>query len=952
VTALSVENGLIYSGQGTSLQIYDQTSHKLLASSKIFRSNIIHGVAIQNSTTSSDCLLIWGGRHIVVARLVQNTSQTNVSPGNVSINIEDRVTLPDWIFDVSFKPNDQAPSVDQSISRPECAVLVTAHNVLFKVDVSAPISSESQRQTLNLAIKQLQIGPRCILYSSHLKWSSPTELLVASGTAFGEIVAWSYVTGDRSGFSVRPYLTLTGHEGSVFGVRISDSVAIGLEGARQFLTSCSDDRTIRVWDISDLLFLPVSSVPQTEHQTTHETGFLSDLADNSPTAKDGRCVTVAMGHVSRIWRIRYSYPPASKKGSPNTTSFTILSVGEDATCQSWNFVYSLENSTENSLIHAQTREYHSGKNIWSVALVEGSETAKNFTVITGGADSGTVSASFATNESSEIRYMEQWDIGDLSTQLLQSTSLLMSESGSSDRQRSRKKNKYMLDCFRSYAFVKENTLLVTTNNGLVLTVTLVSSDHTQNSSWQWDYIDLLEDLKGYSVATSIADSTYAFLAGAKGTVYVFNLSDRQLSLLATVNGKVAGLFVQKSKPQSSTYASLLVAQLGDQSPQHICLQRSHAGELSACDMKPVAIDGLNSKAFTVTSYTSVSTNLAGGMIFLGYRDGTILCQCSDSGKMNIVISRAHGQEAVTGLHWVSEVVSSDTEGWLLSVGRDGTCAIHQFFADGSNPLLIHKLNLPFGPNIEGIYVNQSKTDLCVYGFHGKNFVVHSLSTSQDIMTVECGGAHRVWNFKPRLDMNQRVAGGAFAWTKASKLNACSFLKPSHTIIQNGGHGREIKACAVAPTSLRDTTIGPLIATGAEDTDIRIFSYSKNLRPGSNPTESLNCLAVLRKHVTGVQSVEWSSNGQYLFSCGGYEEFLVWKLQAAPCILVGVVCESSCPIQEAKSDLRIMDFAIRDEIQKDLDGDEKRNASFLVAMVYSNSVIKVLFHPFLSRINGW
>jgi WD40 repeat protein len=944
-----VENGFLFSGQGTSLQIYSQAAHKLLASSKIFKSQIIHGVATQNLTTPST-FLVWGGRYLAAVCLTRGASRINTFSESVSICRADTIKLPDWIFEVSFKPDDRSPSVDQSIAQPECAVLVTAHNVLFKVHIPAAASFESAGGSSRLKIELLHVGPRCILYSAHLNWSSPTEILVASGTAFGEIVAWSYITGDQNVPGVRPHITLTGHEGSIFGVRISEIVTIGPEAGRRFLTSCSDDRTIRVWDISNLLSLSVSSTSRNKQQDTYTTGFLSHLTEDTLDAVDDRCVTVAMGHLSRIWGIRYSYSHSSEDLSVNASPFAIVSIGEDASCQIWNFHYTLTDLKINfSLTHVQTREYHSGKNIWSVALLESSDNTRSFSVFTGGADSRTVSASFGKGDSSN--YLEQWDIGDLSKEITQITSLSVPESGHSDRRSSRIRNNPLLDCFRSYTFVRDDTLLVTTNNGLVLTATFDTSSSKKKSFWRWDYIDTLDELKGFSVATSLDDWGYAFLAGAKGAVYVFNSVERQLSLLVQVHGKVSGLFVQKSSAKSSTIASLLVARMGDQAPRHIHLQRSHAGKLSIRDSGSVTMEGLTLSKFTVTSYAYVTTNREGGIVFLGCREGTILSYCSISRSRDIVISRAHGQDAVTGLRWVAAPLISDIEGWLLSVGRDGACCVHQFSRDGQSPLLVHKLTLPFGPNIEGIYVTQSTNDICIYGFHGKSFVVHNLATSCDIMTAECGGAHRVWTYKPSLDSTQRISGGTFAWTKASKLNACSVSRPNHTVIESGGHGREIRVCAVAPRSLQDTTFGPLVATGAEDTDIRMFSYSRDSKPESSLTGSLQCMAILRRHVTGVQSIEWSSDGQYLFSCGGYEEFFVWKLQAAPCVLVGVVCESSCPIQVVKSDLRITDFAVRNDTREGVDSDEESGVSFLIAMAYSNSAVKVFSRSFLDLSVG-
>jgi WD40 repeat protein len=951
VTALSVSNGLLFSAQGTSLHIYSQSSNQLLSSKTIFKSQIIHGIAVKNTSNPSlSFLLIWGGRYLAVVHINRDVEETGDSFESVSSILQDTVTLPDWIFDVSIQPQDASLSPNQIELQSECAILVTAHNVLFHVHISRAIDTESEIDRSKLAIRQLQLGPRCILYSAHLKWASTVEVLVASGTAFGEIVAWSYIIGDKNDSFVGPHLTLIGHEGSIFGVRISESVSTGLGSNHRFLTSCSDDRTIRVWDISDLLSLP-TVLTQLKHinqqQAIHTTGFLSNLADHTGNVTDEKCVAIAMGHLSRIWSIRYSYSNSTQTSLPDSFLLAVVSVGEDATCQRWDLSFNpQEHRIKFSLKHAETRRYHYGKNIWSLTLLENPGSLEDCSVITGGADSGIVSASFTAGSESELRHTEQWDIGDITIKLPQITILSNTAALHNDRQRSRKRNKYMPDCFRSYTFVENNTLLVTTNNGLVFTVPVDPTDTERPSPSLWKYINTLEELKGYSVAACIAGSEFAFLAGGKGAVYIFDGLKCRLSLLVTVPGKVAGLFVQRSELQSSIFASLLIDQLGGQPPHHLALQRSASGEVSVVNPTSIDVGGLNMSTLRVMSYVFVPSEKDDALFFIGCRDGTIVCHFMNSLSLSSTVIRAHGQEAVTGLHWVARSDGSAVDGWLLSVGRDGTCTIHQFSQDSKDPLLVHKLALPFGPYIEGIYVNPSTKELSVYGFHGKQFVVHNLSTSQDIMNVECGGAHRVWTYKPYLDSLGNISGGAFTWTQASKLNMCGVSRPDHSIIERGGHGREIKACAIAPASLCDTTICSLIATGAEDTDIRIFSYSKISPPEDTTAGSLQCLAVLRRHVTGVQSLEWSSDGQYLFSCGGYEEFFIWRLRAAPCVVVGVVCESICPIEVVKSDLRIMSFAVRDEfLAPKEEGLEESRTTFLITMVYSNSVLKVISSRF-------
>jgi WD40 repeat protein len=98
------------------------------------------------------------------------------------------------------------------------------------------------------------------------------------------------------------------------------------------------------------------------------------------------------------------------------------------------------------------------------------------------------------------------------------------------------------------------------------------------------------------------------------------------------------------------------------------------------------------------------------------------------------------------------------------------------------------------------------------------------------------------------------------WTRASSMHIYSQTGPNHTVIRSGGHGREIKAVAVSPDG--NSRSRQLIATGAEDTDIKIFQYVE---------EDFICRRTIRKHTTGIQHLQWSQDGNYLFSSGGCEE---------------------------------------------------------------------------------
>ena len=113
-----------------------------------------------------------------------------------------------------------------------------------------------------------------------------------------------------------------------------------------------------------------------------------------------------------------------------------------------------------------------------------------------------------------------------------------------------------------------------------------------------------------------------------------------------------------------------------------------------------------------------------------------------------------------------------------------------------------------------------------------------------------------------------------AYTKKSDLIIYSQCKPDYRTIKRGASGREVRTI---------TSSGRLMASGSEDTSLRLWTYDKGEGSDFGVTQTL---AYNSFHTAGLQKVKWASlerkdllsqAAKHLFSSSGNEEFFVWKV---------------------------------------------------------------------------
>ena len=909
MTALASSGDYLLAGEGSHLKIYSRCTLGLLTSLDLFEKQSIHGIRLDPNNDST--VIIWGGPLVTVLRLSKPASDS-LCPG---VNhLCEPLTAPDWILDVAFRPAD----LDSQSAETEIA-LVTAHNALLLLRLNYRAAAAVP------VLKKLTSQSKCILYSAHVLWTTSDNALIASGTVFGEIIIWSYqFTADSAGTVL--HKVLTGHDGSIFGVHISDIIHDQVSGRqRRLLASCSDDRTVRIWDLTDLAQVAVDPQGATDLPMARETGFGGSM-DNmmSEAAHTDRSLATAWGHMSRIWAVSFV------KSTDVNIVANLVTFGEDATCHFWHLIQDSESRTPSSTETLVFRKVdviplHAGKNIWSSSI--SSTNHEDLVITTGGAD-GSISVLPTT-----VPFTRPDDFTRSSTIADVVRSSEFSLASQSDK-------------LRSYAFVSETELLIATNSGNIFL-----SNHSSNrkldsgDSGPWKWIAHEKELRGYSVAASSPRHSVVQLSGMSGSLFCYTPKHGLNKVLAGTCKTAAILIDQSSQQQAqdTTCKSLLTRVEQNMASllyiEDISLQSDQVPGISETKVQLPP-------GFIVTSFAMSLASDGRSLLFLGSRNGAIAayeyCESTESTGKSLrwitLIGSAHGEDAVTDMIYAQEVLHTSTHNILYSTGRDGFLAAHHIVKDHDMITLelVHRLPVPEATTVERVMFDTQSGTLLVAAFRSKHFIIYDMKTEQEVISIDCGGPNRTWTF------NHTGAGGTLAWTKASQLCMHTTANSKIRRINSGGHGREIKAMAVSPMT---SDVGQLIATGAEDTNIKLH----RLVGHGDKLDEFRCVRTLRKHKTGVQHLEWSSDGRFLFSSGGFEELFVWRMRSIQAVDIGVVCESVCPPESLLPDLRITCLSV---LQEASTADYPHTHAFTVGTVRSDSTLRVYQYRSSPREKSW
>lgn len=862
ITALAIHGSHLLAAQDNSLCVYDISSGALIhqRSPRTFTSvnagQPIHGIHVHPVIGA---ILLWGAS--AVAYL----------PGGWEDETEISGRAKDWIYAGALSPYEEGQWRG-------LGVVVTAHNDLVPVTLDDPSGT--------LIFGQPVSASRPILYSATLSFLSPTTLLVVGGTVFGEILVWrchldsaSASPGNTGGKAEMLY-TLTGHEGSIFGVNIS--APFGPSG-RRIIASCSDDRTIRLWDITESN--AISTSPESDAKAARETGFITTPSTTS------KPLAMAMGHSSRIWGVRIV---ATDEGD-----FTaVYSFGEDATMQRWSV-----DLDSGKLTHEQTFSLNDGKHLWAHAMASRSDGSLLFA--TGGADSR-ISLIEETAPNAPTRSsLVSIDVKDI-------VRGVPAIAGSSKRAK---------EIITRYDFLSADELVAMTSSGRILRGAVGATA----SEWRIVPVENekhAEDLALCYALRSVGPGVLA-LGTTSGNVYLCDM-ERGLSLVTSLDGRIMDLIPVQEESAPSGVVDVYVQLQGNKSPWYLTINSSDGSlkskaELTQLDQRFVAVSALKARDY----------------IFIGSRHGFLSVlkpQTLNDTTTTYPVLLTLPPRAPDAISCIIEIpadhsTSTSPPLYILTTSRDGHYRIYQLHDSPSISLeLLHETPAPFGPILTGAYFTATSSspspELILHGFKGKEFLIWNETHRVELASILCGGAHRMHCLWTDPSASSRLR---FAFTRTSILSIYAQETVSHRNLTPGTHGREIRALS---------SNGTYLATGSEDTTIRIWSTSS-----PNAHQQPRHLMTIKAHNTGIQQLRWLGPS-HLLSSGGFEEFFIWRVRRLKdSLYTGVAVVREAKLEDTggdtDGDLRIMDFDAYWGKSSALE--EERE--MVVTMVLSDSTLK-------------
>ncbi|GAA5972981.1 hypothetical protein JCM3765_006093, partial [Sporobolomyces pararoseus] len=390
VTCISPIEGtdLILSGSATRIQLSSLNSDQLESLPlkprkwRLFERERIHRIVFDARESSKRRrAVVLGGKEAV---LVEFSLGNSNDPAEAQLKALCRFALDDFAGDASFLSEDQV-------------MISTLHNSILIFSLSSlpspsPATSSSSTSSIPLCyhLATIHASARPLLWTSRFSQSLYEEgrqVRLAGGSLLGTVLVWDINLEELLEYVKEAELeesrsqtkkervmgklnSLSGHRGAIFTVTFSPNCP-------DLLASGSDDRTLRIWNLS-----PLST--STESTTKNPQEAVKTVEAQA---------RVLWGHEGRVWRIEW------------VDEKRLLSVGEDATCRLWRLnskdspLEPIPSTSTGKPLKAASSSYtllqtwrdgHDGRSIWSVNLTNlkrrQEEQREIEVALTGGAD--------------------------------------------------------------------------------------------------------------------------------------------------------------------------------------------------------------------------------------------------------------------------------------------------------------------------------------------------------------------------------------------------------------------------------------------------------------------------------------------------------------------------------------------------------------------------------------
>ncbi|KAK7481281.1 hypothetical protein BaRGS_00027541 [Batillaria attramentaria] len=325
VTALCVWRKKILAGCGSQVQVFDAETGLFEKAFCGLQCTNVHGLQPGPCLLGDTAICVFGGKRVRILTMPSSTCKWSEFSTSFTQSGKDVDEFEDWIWDVAWLKQEEVWTLG----------LALAHNVVLHYNWQSGI-----------ILQRVTCREKCLLcrYCARFIGSTWSNLIVAAGTVFNQVVLWSVAqsadgVGDGGGNvedHAQPVLhRLSGHQGVIFSICYHHTL--------QRICSVSDDRSIRMWQLQ-------FTAPAAENETL--TG--SDWCRVTFTP-----MLTLYGHSARVWDVVL-------------LSDRLVSVGEDACCVVWDYGGQV----------LQRCKGHKGRSIWSLAASED----ESF-VVTGGGDS-------------------------------------------------------------------------------------------------------------------------------------------------------------------------------------------------------------------------------------------------------------------------------------------------------------------------------------------------------------------------------------------------------------------------------------------------------------------------------------------------------------------------------------------------------------------------------------